>query len=109
MTEKVRTEFWGHQIDAVMTEIAREAAICQVKLLDPGVIEAVLHGNDSVCGHQNARAFKKLRELLMMGFMVREKAFDKLGPLEADAVIVAVRERLSERLGGRLGGFARPA
>ena len=109
MSEKVRTQFWGHQLDAVMTEVAREAAICQIKLLDPGVVEAVLHGNDSVCGHQNALAFKKLRELLMMHFVMREKAFDKLGPVEADEVITAIRERLQERLGGRLGGSARPA
>lgn len=109
MTEKFRTEFWGHQLDAVMTEVAREASICQVRLLDPGVVEAVLHNNDSVCGHQNALAFKKLRELLMIHFMVREKAFDKLGPLEADAVIAEIRERLQERLGGRLGGTGRPA
>ena len=80
MRDKVRTEFWGNQLDAVMSEIAREAAICQVKLLDPGVIEAVLNGNDSVCGHANSRAFKKLQDLLMIGFVVRDKAFDKLGP-----------------------------
>ena len=104
MSDKVRNEFWGGQIDAVMSEIAREAAICQVRMLDPGVIEAVLHNNDSVCGHQNPVAFKKLRDLLMLGFMLREKAFDKLGPLEADALIVAIRERLKASLSGRLGG-----
>jgi hypothetical protein len=109
VSDKIRTEFWGHQIDAVMTEIAREAAICQVKLLDPGVIEAVLHNNDSVCGHRNALAFRKLRDLLMMGFVVREKAFDRLGPLEADAVVTAIRDKLKERLGGRLGGPASSA
>ena len=103
MSDKIRTDYWGGQIDAVMTEIARAASICQVKLLDPGVIEAVLHNNDSVCGHQNARAFKKLRDLLMMGFIVREKAFDKLGPAEADAVIAAIRDRLNKGLDGRLG------
>lgn len=32
MTEKLRTAFWGSQLDAVMTEIAREASICQVRL-----------------------------------------------------------------------------
>lgn len=104
MSDSVRTQFWGHQIDDVMTEIAREAAICQVRLLDPGVMEAVLHDNASVCGNDNPRAFKKLRELLMMGFVMREKAFDKLGPVEADALVTAIRDKLRAKFGDRLGG-----
>lgn len=48
---------WTHQIDVVMHEIVREASICDVKLLDPGVIWAVLQNSDSVCSHQNPRAF----------------------------------------------------
>ncbi|MCU0940664.1 MAG: hypothetical protein MUC86_16420, partial [Burkholderiaceae bacterium] len=79
MTDKIRTEFWGHQIDALLTEIVREASICQVKLLDPGVVDAVLHDDASVCGHDNPAAFKKLREALMMTFVVRGKAFAGLG------------------------------
>lgn len=109
MTEKSRTAFWGSRLDAVTTEIARKASIWQVRPLDPGVVEAVLHDNDSVCGHQNALAFKKLREWLMLHFMVREKAFDKLGAIEAYAVASEIRERLPERLGGRLGDAGSPA
>ena len=41
MSDKVRTEFWGGQMEDVMTEIARQAAICDVKLLAPGVIDLV--------------------------------------------------------------------
>ena len=37
MSDKIQTRFWGRQIDDVMSEIVRQAAICQVKLLDPGV------------------------------------------------------------------------
>jgi hypothetical protein len=103
MSDKIRDEFWGHQLDAVFSEIVREASICQVKLLDPGVIEAVLHDNPAVCGHDNPAAFKKLRDLLMMGFVVREKAFERLGALEADALVQAIRERLKARYGGALG------
>jgi hypothetical protein len=108
MSDSVRNEFWGHQLDAVMGEIVREASICQVKLLDPGVVEAVLHDNPSVCGHDNPVAFKKLRELLMMGFVVREKAFERLGPMEADAIVKSIREKLAAKYGtalrGTLGG-----
>jgi hypothetical protein len=100
MTDKIRTEFWGHQIDALLTEIVREASICQVKLLDPGVVDAVLHDDASVCGHDNPAAFKKLREALMMTFVVRGKAFAGLGPVEADALIQEISEALKARLGG---------
>jgi len=108
MTDKIRTKHWGRQIDGVMSEIVRQAAICQVKLLDPGVIEAVIHNNDSVCGHKNERSFKKLRDMLMLGFVVRDKSTENLGALETDALIQVIREQLSERLGGRLGGPYRP-
>lgn len=110
MTEKLDSlKTWTHQIDDVMHEIVREAAICEVRLLDPGVIEAVLQNNDSVCGHQNQRAFKKLREMLMMGFIMRGKAYEKLGTLEADELIGVIRNKLRERMGGRLGGSATAA
>jgi hypothetical protein len=106
MSENIRTEFWGQQLDALLTEIVREASICQVRLLDPGVVDAVLHDNASVCGHDNPAAFKKLRELLMMTFVVRGAAFDKLGPLQADALIQQISAKLKARLGadGRFGG-----
>lgn len=110
MSDSIRNEFWGHQLDAVMSEIVREASICQVKLLDPGVIEAVLHDNPSVCGKDNPRAFKKLRELLMMGFVVREKTVDRLGALETEALVRNIREKLQAKYGDKLGGrFGGPA
>jgi hypothetical protein len=31
-----------------MSEIAREATICKVRLLDPGVIDAVIHNDGGV-------------------------------------------------------------
>ena len=38
----------------------------QIPLIDPGVIERVLHNDTRVCGHQIQRAIHKLRQLLMM-------------------------------------------
>ena len=106
MIDKVRSQYWGRQIDDVMSEITRQAAICKVRLLDPGIIEAVVHNNASVCGNSNPRSFKKLRDLLMLGFVVREKSVDKLGPVETEALIEAIRERLKQHVGGQLGGPA---
>ncbi len=104
MSEKRKTSVWTHQIDDVLLEISRQAALCEVRLLDPGMIEAVLHNNESVCGSSNPRAFKKLRDALMMGFVVREKAYELLGPIEADALIQSIRAKLKERFGDKLGG-----
>lgn len=106
MSEKRTTSVWTQQIDDVMLEVARQAATCKVRLLDPGVIEAVLHNNESVCGNSNPRAFAKLRNTLMLGFKLREKAYDQLGPLEADELITNIRTQLQGRFGDKLGGPA---
>jgi hypothetical protein len=108
MIDKARTLHWGRQIDAVMLEIGREATICKIRLLDPGVIEAVMQNNESVCGSSNPRAFTKLRQLLMMGTFMRGKAYDQLGPVEADALIAKIREQLRGHFGDKLGGPASP-
>ena len=103
MTDKVRTDFWGGQIEDVMTEIARQATICDVKLLAPGMVEAVLHNNATACGSTNRVAFKKLRELLMMGFVMQEKSVERLGPLETQELVTIIREHLQKRF-DKLGG-----
>ena len=97
MSDKVRTEFWGGQMEDVMTEIARQETICDVKLLAPGVIEAVLKNNAAACGSTNPLAFKKMRELLMMGFVMREKSVEGLGALETKELIDTILEHLKKR------------
>ena len=104
MSDAIRQRFWGRPIEDLMTEIAREAAICDVKLLNPGMIEAVLHNNEAATGSTNPAAFKKLRELLMMGLIVREKAVEKIGPEDVAQITAAVREHLKARFGDKLGG-----
>jgi hypothetical protein len=103
MKDSFQADYWGQQIDKLMSEIVRHATICEVKLLDPGVIEAVLANNESVCGHANPAVFKKLREVLMMGMVVRGKVFEKMEPGEAAALVEAVRERIRARVGDKLG------
>lgn len=103
MSDKIREEFWGGQLDAMMKEIVREAVIADVKLLSPGVLEAVLHNNEAATGSTNPVAFKKLRDPLMLGFVVREKAFEKLGAAEADQLLQAIRAELIARAGDKLG------
>jgi hypothetical protein len=99
-----RAKFWGRQMDDLMTEMARQATICKVKLLDPGVIDRVLQNDASVCGSANPVSFKKLRDAMMLGFVVRDKSVENLGAAETEAIATAIRERIREHLGGQLGG-----
>ena len=56
------TQRWTHHFEAIDLEIGQLAKVCQIPLLAPGVIERVLHNDALVCGHQNERAFSKLRQ-----------------------------------------------
>ena len=98
--------WWAHNLDEVDREVARLAAICQVRLLDPGVVERVLANDASVCGTSNALAFEKLRNALMMHYAVRSRSAESIGQASTQALINEIIERLRQRFGDRLGGPA---
>ena len=75
--------WWLHKLDDVDREIARLATICDVKILEPGVIERVLHRDGSVCASSNALAFSKLHDMLLLHYAIRQKAVDAVGNVEA--------------------------
>ena len=95
--------WWAKNLDDVDREIARLATICNVRILDPGVIERVLENDASVCGSSNPIAFGKLRNALMMHYHIREKAVGALGEAGTARVIADIVENLRQRIGGRLG------
>ena len=97
---------WSKHLGEIDLEIVRLATLCKIPLLEPGVIERVLHKDTLVCGAQNARAFDKLRSLLMMHYSVRDKAVVALGEEETLKIVGEIVARLRERIGGRLGGPA---
>ena len=101
-----RHERWYKHFEGIDFEIGQLASVCQIQLLDPGVIERVLHNDTLVCGNHNQRAFDKLRQLLMMHYSVRDKAVVALGQAETMQIIGEIVERLRTRFGYRLG---RPA
>jgi hypothetical protein len=45
--------WWAKNIDELDREIARLCLLCQVRILDPGIIERVLNKDASVCGASN--------------------------------------------------------
>ena len=96
--------WWAKNLDEVGREIARLATICNVRILDPGVIERVLRSDASVCGSQNPVAFEKLRSVLTMHYHVRDKAMGVLGEAGTKRVVAEIVESLRQRFGERLGG-----
>ena len=106
MNERVRGRYWGRQMDDLMSEIARQATICKVRLLDPGVINAVIRNDESVCGTSNPLSFKKLRDAILLGFVVKGKSVEALGPVETEGLVTAIRDRIKSHLGDQLGGSA---
>lgn len=93
------------QLGSVDDEIARMAFICGVPLLDPGVIEKVVAGDESVCGKPNAEAFRKLRGLVGMHYTLTSDSLQSLGPEETAKILAQIRERLQTRF--KLGGQAK--
>ena len=88
--------WWLHNLYEVDREIARLATICDIRVLDRGIIERILHNDRSVCGRSNPLAFAKLRDMLMLHFAVRQKAADAVGQVATAELERYVIEQLKE-------------
>lgn len=91
------------QIGSVDHEIARLAAICNIRLLDPGIIERVIAGDETVCGRNTSDAFRKLRGLVGMHFALTNDSIEALGPEASARILDDIRARLGKQfeIGGR--------
>ncbi len=101
-----REKRWSKHFDEIDLQIAQLAVICDLKILEPGVIERVLDNDIGVCGKPKPDSFATLRALLTMHYSSQAKAMVALGPDEARALVQDTIDRLRERIGGRLGGEA---
>ena len=88
--------WWAEKLDDLDREIARLAYLCQVRILDPGVIERVLRNDAAVCGMANPVAFAKLHNLLMMHLAIREKSADALGQAQTAGIEADIVARLKK-------------
>lgn len=100
--------WWAKSLDDVDREVARLALACNARILDPGVIERVLDNDASVCGTGNPVAFRKLRDVLMMHYRIRERAAGALGQAGTAQIVSDIVERLKKQFGDRLGGEHSP-
>lgn len=97
---------WAKDFEELDRQIGEMAVICQIRILDPGVIERVLKNDKLVCGAENPQAFDKLRSLLMMHYSIRDRAVVRLGQQETMLIMDEIVERLRARFGDSLGGPA---
>jgi hypothetical protein len=100
--DKSSTEHLMSSLDEIDTEIARLAMLCQVRILDPGVIERVLRNDASVCGTTNPVAFGKLHNMLAMHFGVRDTA----GATHGQAPVTLIERQVIDRLRARFPALA---
>lgn len=96
--DAVRIEGWTRTLEELDRELGRLALLCRVPILEPGVIDRVLHGDHLVCGTDNPVAFAKLRDLLMMHFAVHKKWAADVGEPQVAAIESVVIERLRKSL-----------
>jgi len=87
---------WAEDLDELDREIARLALVCQVRILDRGVLQRILRKDASVCGTENPRAFAKLHELLKLHLALRERSLETLGQAKTEAIEDYVIQRLKK-------------
>jgi hypothetical protein len=101
--DQLQIAWWAKNIDELDREIGRLCALCQVRILDPGVIERVLRKDASVCGTSNPLAFAKLHDMLLFYFAIRKESVEALGQVQTAQIEAHVVEQLRRRFADLLG------
>jgi hypothetical protein len=68
-------------------------------MLEPGVAERVLKGDQTICGRKNPDVFEKLRKHLMAYCHVEEKAIKRLGADDVQTMLDDVRASMARLRG----------
>lgn len=71
------------ELEDIDLELIRLAALCGVSLAQPGVLEAIVQRDASVCRNTNRIAWTKLRGLLILRFHVIARIAGVDGPAMA--------------------------
>jgi hypothetical protein len=92
-----------HDID---TEIARLALLCEVRILEAGVVERVVRNDTSVCGRMNPAAFARLRCMLAFHFGFRASMADAHGQAQVSCIEQHVVDGLLARFPALAGAWS---
>lgn len=90
------------QFDDIVQTLARLALLCRVDLTKDANVRRVLSGDSSVCEADNPEAFRRMRDMLTLHYVARERSIDAIGTNDTDDVISGVVDRIREQF-RRLG------
>jgi hypothetical protein len=79
--------------------MSRLCVVCDIKMLEPGIGERVLKGDQSVCGRNDPKVFEKLRQHLMAYCHVEERAIKRLGADDVRTMLDDVRASIARLRG----------
>jgi len=102
---------WHRHLDTIADELVRLTAICDVDLREPGVIDRVLKGDESVCGKRNPVGFRKLRSLVTAAYDSLNKAVDRIGKDDTRVLAAEIMARVDAHRaagGAKTGGSGGP-
>jgi hypothetical protein len=91
--------YWSRQLDNLAAEMSRLCIACDIKMLEPGIGERVLKGDQTVCGHHNPKVFETLRKHLMAYCQLEERAIKRLGADDVRVMLDEVRATIAELRG----------
>ena len=91
--------YWSRQLNNLAAEMSRLCIICDIKMLEPGIGERVLKGDQSVCGRKNPEVFETLRKHLMAYCHLEEKAIRRLGIDDVRIMLDDVRAAIAQLRG----------
>ncbi|AIJ49308.1 hypothetical protein SR914_09615 [Comamonas testosteroni] len=94
---------WENRLEEIDLEILHQAAICKIRLLEPGAVERVLANDASICGATHETAFRTLRGLLYLHYTEVLHISEVLSPEIAQVIADRVREHLRRRSGTQSG------
>ena len=95
--EHPESQLYEQAFGSIDREVARLSFLCGIKLLDDGVIERVIRGDESVCTKPNAKLFQTLRGLVALHYRLTDASLAAIGPDESAQVLGQLRARLAKR------------
>ena len=88
--------YWSQQLGNLATEMSRLSTVCDISMLDPGILERILRNDDSVCGRKNPPVFRMLRLHLIVFYHIEEQASRRLGDDEVRLMLDEVMSALAK-------------